>query len=201
LIPFFDALTVAVALPVPLSFPYRRGAVFLLSFPARPFPRSRPASVTAIVLARSPGMKTFLTSFEQTTAGARTSNRSPAPEWRLIFGMARRTLVRAHGRSLLPESSCPGGDGNPLRGAASLRLSANQNSIAARACTTSRAGPIWKRSAKRRRALVETNPPRNSRLQTHQNDGTGGEADTASPLHFNLKPDRIDRSAYALKNS
>ena len=176
MIPFFDALTVTAALPVSLSFPHHRGAVFLLSFPARPFPRSPPASFTAIALTRPPGMKMFLASFEQTPASARTWNGSPAPERRLIFGLACRTLVRAHGRSLLPESSCPGEDGNPLRGAASLRLSANQNSIATRACTTSRAGPIWKRSAKRRRALVETNPPRNSRSQTHQNDGTWGEA-------------------------
>jgi hypothetical protein len=36
------------------------------------------------------------------------------------------------------------------------------------------------RLVKRRWALVETNPPRNSRLQTHRDDGTRGEAVTAS---------------------
>jgi hypothetical protein len=74
LIPFLGALTVTAALPVPFSFPYRRSAVFLLSFPARPFPRRLPASFTAIALARLPGMKTLLTSLEQTSANARTPN-------------------------------------------------------------------------------------------------------------------------------
>jgi len=69
-------------------------------------------------------MKTLLTSFEQTTASARTTNCSLAPEWRLIFGTVCRTLVRAHGRSLLPESSCPGEDRYPLRGAVNIRFSA-----------------------------------------------------------------------------
>jgi hypothetical protein len=47
LIPVSDALTVTAALSVPLSFPLRRGAVFLLGFPAQPFPRRPPASFTA----------------------------------------------------------------------------------------------------------------------------------------------------------
>jgi len=35
---------------------------------------------------------------------------------------------------------------------------------------------------------VETNPPRNSRSQTHQNDGTRGEArQKTSPRHFQIQ--------------
>ena len=60
-----------------------------------------------------------------------------------------------------------------LRASGSVRIKTlSQCGLARRAG----AGLIWKRSAKRRRALVETNPPRNSRSQTHQNDGTRGEA-------------------------
>jgi hypothetical protein len=60
-----------------------------------------------------------------------------------------------------------------LRASGSVRIKTlSQRGLARRAG----AGPIWKRSAKRRQALVETNPPRNSRSQTHQNDGTRGEA-------------------------
>ena len=35
----------------------------------------------------------------------------------------------------------------------------------------------WSRLVKRRRALVETNPPRNIQLQTHRDDGIGGGAE------------------------
>lgn len=169
-------------MPIPFSFPHLRGAVFLLGFPARPVPRRCPAWLAAIALARPPGMKASFASLEQTPAGSRMRSCLPAPEWRLIFAMACTILVRAHGRSLLPESSCPEEDGYPLRGALSIRLVRSQNSIATRACTTNRAGSIWKRSSKRGRALVETNSPANSRSQTHQqHDGTRGEADCGLP--------------------
>jgi hypothetical protein len=35
---------------------------------------------------------------------------------------------------------------------------------------------------KRRRAMLESNPPRNSRWQTHQDDEVGAMQETASPL-------------------
>ena len=46
---------------------------------------------------------------------------------------------------------------------------------------------------------METNPPRNSRSQTHQNDGTRGEADYGLAPALRFEANRIDRSAYALK--
>src|SRR4051794_13943179 len=53
------------------------------------------------------------------------------------------------------------------------------------------------RPAKRSRALVETNPARNSRSETHQDDGSGSRLRTASFLALH----RVDRSPYAWKNS
>ena len=53
----------------------------------------------------------------------------------------------------------------------------------------------WNWLVKRRRALVETNPPRNSRPQTHRDDGLGGAA--VNGFASGLKPDRIDRFADA----
>src|SRR5450432_661495 len=48
--------------------------------------------------------------------------------------------------------------------------------------------------------MVETNPPRNSWPQTHQDDDSGGGAeDPASGL--SRRRHRIDRFAHALKNS
>ena len=52
---------------------------------------------------------------------------------------------------------------------------------------------------KRRRALLESNSPRNSRLQTHQDDETQGEADERFALGVKRIPHRIDRFAHALK--
>ncbi len=52
---------------------------------------------------------------------------------------------------------------------------------------------------KRRRALLESNPPRNNRLQTHQDDGARGEARDGFALGFKERPHRIDRFAHALK--
>src|ERR1700712_2217608 len=53
------------------------------------------------------------------------------------------------------------------------------------------------RLVKRSRALVETNPARNSQSETHQDDEPGGRLRAASfrTLH------RIERSPYALENS
>ena len=53
------------------------------------------------------------------------------------------------------------------------------------------------RLAKRSRALVETNPARNSQLETHQDDDPGSRLRAAS---FSLIH-RIERSPHALKNS
>ena len=52
---------------------------------------------------------------------------------------------------------------------------------------------------KRRRALLESNSPRNSRLQTHQDDETRGEAVSGLALGLKRTPHRIDRFAHALK--
>ena len=52
---------------------------------------------------------------------------------------------------------------------------------------------------KRRRALLESNSPRDSRLQTHQDDGTQGEAEDGLALGLKRSPHRIDRFAHASK--
>jgi hypothetical protein len=47
--------------------------------------------------------------------------------------------------------------------------------------------------------MLESNPPRNSRLQTHQDDGArGGACDGIAPC-VKRTPHRIDRFAHALK--
>ena len=53
------------------------------------------------------------------------------------------------------------------------------------------------RLAKRSRALVETNPARNSQLETHQDDDSGSRLRAASFLAIH----RIERSPHALENS
>ena len=47
--------------------------------------------------------------------------------------------------------------------------------------------------------MLESNPPRNSRLQTHQDDGLRGEARDGFVLEIKRTPHRIDRFAHALK--
>jgi hypothetical protein len=49
--------------------------------------------------------------------------------------------------------------------------------------------------------MLESNPLRNSRPQTHQDDEAGGEAEWRLAPGKETAPHRIDRSAYALKNS
>ena len=49
--------------------------------------------------------------------------------------------------------------------------------------------------------MQECNLPRNSWLQTHQDDGTRGEARRGFALGLKRTPHRIDRFAHALKNS
>jgi hypothetical protein len=58
-----------------------------------------------------------------------------------------------------------------------------------------------KRSVKRRRALEECNPPRNSRSQTHPDDEARGGTSYSSALGTKTTTHRMDRSADALKNS
>ena len=53
------------------------------------------------------------------------------------------------------------------------------------------------RLAKRSRALVETNPARNSQLETHQDDDPGSRLRAASSSLIH----RIERSPHALENS
>jgi len=55
------------------------------------------------------------------------------------------------------------------------------------------------RLAKRRRALLESNSPRNSQLETHRNDEVAGAGWIRSCSVFELKAHRIDRSPHALK--
>jgi hypothetical protein len=47
--------------------------------------------------------------------------------------------------------------------------------------------------------MQECNPPRNSRLQTHQDDGTRGGARNDLALGVKKKTHRIDRFAHASK--
>src|SRR3569832_2720285 len=54
-------------------------------------------------------------------------------------------------------------------------------------------------SAKRRRAMQECNSPRNSRLQTHQDDEPRGGARNGLALGSKRTTHRIDRFAHALK--
>ena len=48
--------------------------------------------------------------------------------------------------------------------------------------------------------MLESNPPRNSRLQTHREDGRGGET-TRLRLPLAARAHRIDRFAHASENS
>ena len=49
--------------------------------------------------------------------------------------------------------------------------------------------------------MLESNPPRNSRLQTHQDDEARGGAGNGFALGVKQNTHRIDRFAHALKNS
>src|SRR5271167_465419 len=59
-------LTVALALILPFLLTRRCPTVSLLRLPPRPLPRCLPAAPAAIALARLPGLKALLASFEQT---------------------------------------------------------------------------------------------------------------------------------------
>jgi hypothetical protein len=48
--------------------------------------------------------------------------------------------------------------------------------------------------------MLESNPPRNSRLQTHRDDGRGGDAEMLRP-RLAASGHRIDRFAHASENS
>ena len=105
---FLTTFPVALALTVPFLFARCRGPVSLLPLPLRPCLCRLPAVAAAIALPRSPGAKALPAPFEQTPAGTGDTPRPagqplPAPGL-LIFGMACRTLGKAHGRSLLPEA-------------------------------------------------------------------------------------------------
>ncbi len=49
--------------------------------------------------------------------------------------------------------------------------------------------------------MQECTPPRNSWLQTHQDDGARGEAGNGFAFGVKRTPHRIDRFAHALENS
>ena len=105
-------MPVAPALPAAFLFARRRGPVFLLALPPRPYPRRLPAMLAAIALPRVSRPKAPLASFEQTSPQPRPAHQPFALAALLIFGMACRTLGKAHGRSLLPEAPAP--EGNAL---------------------------------------------------------------------------------------
>src|SRR6516225_720069 len=65
-LPALEALPVAPALPLPFLLPRRRFPVALLRLPPRPLPRSRPAEIAAIPLARMPRTKALLASLQKT---------------------------------------------------------------------------------------------------------------------------------------
>jgi len=85
--PGFDALAVALALPVAFLLARRRRPVPLLRLPLRPLPRRLPAMPAAIALARLPGTKALLAPFEQTIPHARSAWQPSPPPSLLIFGM------------------------------------------------------------------------------------------------------------------
>src|SRR5260370_36892645 len=99
--PAFDALPVAPAVGVPFLPARLRRPVSLLRLPARPSLRRFPALCAAISLARLPGMKALLASFQQTRAGSRPAGQWLPPPPRLVFGVACRALRRAHWRGVL----------------------------------------------------------------------------------------------------
>ena len=90
--PAFDAFPIALALPVALLSPRRRFPVSLLVLPSPPFPRCFPALRAAISLLRPLWTKTLFAAFQQ--AAPRPP---PAPPSLLLFGLACKTLGRAHG--------------------------------------------------------------------------------------------------------
>ncbi len=104
-----DAVPITLALADALPFARPRRPVSLLRLPPRPGSRLLPARLAAITLPRPPRTKPLLTTFEQTPSGPRPAPGPLAPAALLIFGMACRTLGRAHGRSLLPEAPAPEG--------------------------------------------------------------------------------------------
>ena len=66
-----------------------------------------------------------------------------------------------------------------------------------KACLCERIVARWQEPGKRKRALLESNPPRNTRLRTHRNDERGVRPPCRIPS--SPTPDRIDRSAPAWK--
>ena len=66
-----------------------------------------------------------------------------------------------------------------------------------KACLCERIVARWQQPGKRRRALLESTPPRNTRLRTHRNDERGVRPQCRIPS--SPTPDRIDRSAPAWK--
>src|SRR6516225_6631983 len=90
--PALEALPVAPALPLALLLPRRRFPVALLRLPPRPLPRSRPARIAAIPLARMPRTKALLASLQQTVARPRSPCPALPPATGLLFPLACRTL-------------------------------------------------------------------------------------------------------------
>ncbi|PYV05592.1 MAG: hypothetical protein DMG26_05005 [Acidobacteria bacterium] len=61
-----------------------------------------------------------------------------------------------------------------------------------------------RRLVKRRRAMLESNPPRNSQLETHRDDEAGAVvkcSEAAAPAKTALPSHRIDRFPHASENS
>jgi len=113
-----DALSIASALGLPLLLPRRRGPVFLLCFPFRPFPCLLSALLTAIALRGPLRMEGLLTTLQQTLSRSRPTCRTSTSASLLISWIVCRTFRKAHGRYCSQKLMPRRGTRIPLRGAA-----------------------------------------------------------------------------------
>jgi hypothetical protein len=187
LIPLFDALTVTATLPVPLSLPHRRSPGIFAELssatifaPPPGIPRCNSAGAPAgdETVPHIPSANTAACADAEPIASAAEAldfrdgvYHSQKGSWEVIAPrklMSRRGLLSSPGRCKRP-AQCE------------IKTRSQTNSVRWWFTRSARRVQDAKRPAKRRRALVETNPLRNSRSQTHRNDGKRGEAIMASP--------------------
>ena len=157
-------MPVAPALPVAFLFARRRRPVLVLALPPRPYPRRLPAMRAAIALPRVSRTKAPLASFEQTPPGTGPSRRPFPSAGLLIFGMACRTLGKAHGRSLLPEAPALEGNRNPLQGAADLPVSTKPTTLSQRSDARGLAVSLFSASGGAGRSKWRLHRPATGRL-------------------------------------
>ena len=133
--PYLVAFPIVPALTVAFLFAHRRAPVSLLALPPRPY---LPAMLAAIAVPHVSRPKAPLASLEQTPPGTGPARRQFPPAGLLIFGMACRTLGKAHGRSLLPEAlPWRGRQSSPGRSRSYGQYETN-NSIAKIGCSPAR---------------------------------------------------------------